>query len=143
MQVSSAGNGLNFGALSPELHENMWQAVKRNRPQGYQNINKSKLYQDYKYILNNTKGDDCLFVEIRDKYDKGRIVEQRPYSDNTGKGYTVERAWDVSKSYSKKDPYKEMIKIFAQGLRNNNANTGLSLDDILSIASDAVDDNKK
>ena len=37
MQVSNVSNSYskNFGALSPRLHENMWQAVKRNCPKSY------------------------------------------------------------------------------------------------------------
>ncbi len=139
MQINSVSNGIKFGALSFELQEKMWQAVKRNNPNFPNgNINKSKLYQDYKYILNQTKGDDCLFVEIRDEYDKGRIVEERPYSDNTGKGYTVQRVWNISKAYSKKDPYKEIIKIFAKELKNKDANDGMTGEDVFSVVSNEL-----
>ena len=146
MQINSVSNGygIKFGALSPELQENMWQAIKRNRPQGYQNINKSKLYQDYKYILNNTSGDNRFFVESRTDYNKGRIIEQKPFSDDKGKGFELIRTWDISKAYSKKDPYKEIIKIFAQGLRKDKANNtphSLSVDDIVAAVS--VPDEKK
>ena len=142
MQINSVSNSYGFGALSPELQENMWQAVKRNRPQGYQNINKSKLYQDYKYILNQTKGDDSFYVEIRDSYDKGRIIEERPYCDDKGKGSIIEHGgWDISKAYSKKDPYKEIIKIFAQGLRKGKDNNHITFDDIVSVV--AAPDSRK
>lgn len=112
MQINGVSSSYGFGALSPELQENMWQAVKRNRPQGYQNINKSKLYQDYKYILNNTKGDDSFYVEYRHNHDNGWIHDKMSFN-------TLAPICNVSKAYSTKDPYKEIIKIFASWLRDN------------------------
>lgn len=125
MQVSSINSGysMNFGALSPRLQENMWQAVKRNYPDFLnKNINRSKLYQDYKYILEHTKGDEHFYFEIRDSYDKGFIVDKVP---DYAIGNDLNHIWDISKAYSKKDPYKEMIKIFAKKLRNNDTDDTL------------------
>ena len=34
--------------------------------------------------------------------------------------------WDITKAYDKKDKYKEIIKIFAKSLRNNDNDNTLS-----------------
>jgi hypothetical protein len=127
MQVNSINSNynVNFGVLSPMLKENMWQAVKRNCPKSYLSkaIEKSKLYQDYKYILENTNENDHFYFEVRSNYDKGFIVDKVPYPTMR---YDLNHIWDISKAYRKKDPYKEMIKIFAQKLRNNDTDDSLS-----------------
>ena len=118
MQVNSVSNGLNFGALSPELHENMWQAVKRNCPTTYlsKDINKSKLYQDYKKILDYTSGEDCLFVEASDPKDRNtRLIIGRNINDNF---VTNDEVCDVTEACYAEDKYKEMIKIFAKWIKS-------------------------
>lgn len=131
MQINNINNGysMNFGVLSPELQKNMWRAVKRNCPKrncpkSYcnKNLEKLKIYRDYKYILENTKGDNHIFVEVSDKSKKKFIVEKIPCSF----GYDLANMWDITKAYDKKDKYKEIIKIFAKSLRNNDNDNTLS-----------------
>ena len=73
--------------------------------------------------MEKTKGDDHFYFEVRDSYDKGFIAEKVPCP---GLKFALNQIWDISKAYRKKDTYKEMIKIFAQKLRNNDTDTTLS-----------------
>ena len=100
---------MKFGALSPELQEKMWKSVVKNYSKGDAvdvNINRSKLYQDYKNIINNSKG--SLLFEKRSAYDKGVI------SDKNG----IISDINVSDVYDKKDKYKEMIKLLTEKLKH-------------------------
>ena len=121
MQINSVSNGLNFGALSPELHENMWQAVKRNCPKGCQNINKLKLYQDYKKILDFTKGDECMFVELGDSRFPDRRIIAKTHPKGREKRFEDFQGYvfcDVTEACYAEDKYKEMIKIFAKWIKS-------------------------
>lgn len=108
MQINSVSNGYGFGALSSQLQENMWQAVKRNCPKSYlsRKIEKTKLYRDYKYILDNSEG--LLLDEVRTGLNSGYIID---------KNCNMMGNINVSKAYGKKDNYAEMIKIVAQFLK--------------------------
>jgi hypothetical protein len=123
MQINCVSNGrsVKFGTLSPDFQENMWQAVRRNYPNFPNgNINKSKLYQDYKFILNRTAGDDYSYRMIHDSRNYERVLIQANPSDYCRKHKfgTCEQL-DISDAYwNSKDPYKEIIKKFAKWLKN-------------------------
>ncbi len=122
MQVNSVSNGysVNFGALSSQLHEDMWKAVQRNC-KNVKDINNSKLYKDYKYILKHTAGDGFKFGWSDlglDEYRYRRKVIQAMPSDWNREHWCYPESLDVTELYwNSKDPYKEIIKAFAKFLK--------------------------
>ena len=123
MQINSVSNGIKFGTLSHELHENMWQAVQRNCP-NLENLNKSKLYRDYKYILEKTAGDDFSFDWLHDcrknfRY-TSKVIAADPSEERREHNFSHSAYLDVTDIYwNSKDPYKDIIKVFAKWLQNH------------------------
>ena len=122
MQINSVKicHDVKFGSLSPDLQENMWKAVQRDCPDfPNKNINRSKLYQDYKFILERTASDDYSYRMYHDPRDYTRVLIQANPSDYCREhDFGTCEQIDISDAYwNSKDPYKDIIKTFAKWLK--------------------------